>query len=477
MSFDIYQLDQVESSSDEAERVLEEYIDELIALFRDSPEGKVYLQVNPEMGNWVYQFIFFGYRYLDVTLPHMTKRDVEEILTGLFPAKVSLSSPEEADQVIPELKAFWKFLQREFDLRKAKQINRYLDKIESGYGEIMNDASKFGITKSLVTSAQAEGVDILNEKEMGKFIQRYNAALMDDFNEEEITYKTVEEKQAEYTFPVVGLLTLGDVRGQKEWTDYVSLGYEKKHVPELIRMMLDEDLHLGDPETSLVWAPIHAWRVLGQLKAEEAIEPLVQLLVRIDDDEDDWVAEELPGIFGEMGPAAIPHLEKYLQAPSSKMWAKVSAINGLEEIAKKRPEARDRCLQVMTGQLELFAKHDPTFNGFLILYLMRLKAVESKDIIERAYTAEKVALSICGDWEDVQVELGLLKKRITPSPRYGLFERMSKTGQGPYWDGVDPEQRQLISDKRKKDEKKEKAKRKQKKKSRKQKRKKKSKKR
>ncbi|MBD2105540.1 hypothetical protein [Nodosilinea sp. FACHB-13] len=36
-----------------------------------------------------------------------------------------------------------------------------------------------------------------------------------------------------------------------------------------------------DPEKAL-WAPIHAWRSLGQLQAVEAIQPLAQVLQQHD---------------------------------------------------------------------------------------------------------------------------------------------------------------------------------------------------
>jgi hypothetical protein len=49
-------------------------------------------------------------------------------------------------------------------------------------------------------------------------------------------------------------------------------------VPELIRMALDEDLHWADTESAEVWAPLHAWRTLAQLRAEAAVEPLIGLL-------------------------------------------------------------------------------------------------------------------------------------------------------------------------------------------------------
>ena len=58
-------------------------------------------------------------------------------------------------------------------------------------------------------------------------------------------------------------------------------------------------------------------------------------------------------------------------------------------------------------QLELFAVNDPEVNGFLVPSLVELKAIEAAPLIERAFAARCVDRMIMGDWEDVQVGLGL----------------------------------------------------------------------
>ncbi|MBD1862704.1 MULTISPECIES: hypothetical protein [Trichocoleus] len=51
-----------------------------------------------------------------------------------------------------------------------------------------------------------------------------------------------------------------------------------------------------------IWAPIHAWRSLGQLRAEAAIEPLLSLLHRMDDEGNEWIGEELPEVLACLQP-------------------------------------------------------------------------------------------------------------------------------------------------------------------------------
>ncbi len=215
-----------------------------------------------------------------------------------------------------------------------------------------------------------------------------------------------------YTPPVDKLLTYGDGReigeNPKDWPQYLELGIGPEHIPDLIRMATDEELRWAESDTLEVWAPIHAWRALAVLHAEEAIEPLLPLLDEAEDD--DWVVEELPRVYGMIGPAAIPALERYLDDKSHSDWSRIIARSCLKEIAEMHPESRDECVALFTRQLERFAENDEEFNGFLVSDLVKLKAVEAAPLMERAFAADRVDTFIMGDWYDVQVELGLMSK-------------------------------------------------------------------
>src|SRR6516165_8330230 len=100
------------------------------------------------------------------------------------------------------------------------------------------------------------------------------------------------------TSPVDKLLILGKPESvvAQYWPNYLELGLSQDHIPELIR--LATDLELRDPESEEkseeedpdFWAPVHAIRALGQLHAEAAVEPLVNLLAELKVDE--WMLEE-----------------------------------------------------------------------------------------------------------------------------------------------------------------------------------------
>jgi len=222
-----------------------------------------------------------------------------------------------------------------------------------------------------------------------------------------------------YSPPVDKLLAIGDAHdSMAHWPDYIALGLGPEHIPDLIRLALDEELYVVDSESLEFWAPIHAWRTLGQLRAEAAVEPLTGLLHRVDDDDDDWVGEELPEVYGMIGPAAIPALIAYLADTSHPLYARVAAAHSFAEIGVNHPDSRAECVAALTAQLERFAENSPTLNAFIIGYLMDLKAVESAPVMERAFAAGRVELPVAGDWEDVQIGMGLRQTRTTPKPNY-----------------------------------------------------------
>jgi hypothetical protein len=219
---------------------------------------------------------------------------------------------------------------------------------------------------------------------------------------------------ADYPPPVDKLLTFGDCRKLPEWPNYPDLGLGPEHIPDLIHMAVDEELNRADSDSLEVWAPIHAWRALGQLHAEAAIEPLISLFRTIDEDDNEWAGEELPLVFGMIGPAAIPALTTYLADPSHRLYARIAAISSLQRIAEMHPETRAECVTILTRRLEEGAEADPILNGFLLASLLDLKAVESLPVIERALVADWIDESVAGDWEDVQIEFGLKEQRETP---------------------------------------------------------------
>ena len=223
---------------------------------------------------------------------------------------------------------------------------------------------------------------------------------------------------SEYTQPVAQLLTYGDPREETEWPDYLSLGFTEEHIPELIKMAIDEDLNWTRSDCPEIWAPIHAWRALGQLKTEQAIEPLMALFKLSEDFDDDWSMLELPTVYSMIGQKAIPALSRYLSDNSADTLCCISVVECIKEIGKTHAEAKLECAQAFSAQLERFHHNSPTLNGFLISGLVKLQAVDHLSLIRKAFKKRRVDLSIIGDIEEVEILFGVRTKRSTPAPPF-----------------------------------------------------------
>jgi hypothetical protein len=225
----------------------------------------------------------------------------------------------------------------------------------------------------------------------------------------------------QYSEPVSKLLTCGPVPWHSEPLDYRELGVSEEDIPELIRMSADKDLYWAESESDEVWAPIHAWRALGQLRAAEAVPTLLEQIALIDKDSDCWPGEELPGVFGEIGEPAIEGLKRYLGDKEKSLEVRMVVTEALAKVGINNPETRGTCVAILETELAQFSKNEPEINGFHVSALLDLHAVEALPTIEVAYQKGCVDLAVCGDFEEVEIALGIKEKRTTPQPRFLRF--------------------------------------------------------
>jgi len=184
MAFQFNQIDRIKDF-DEAIAALEsEYLPRLIEAFSHSPEGQAYLKAHPEeadlLGTWAESLIRLGYTYLEVTLPKMQPRDVDILLRQIFPSKVALSEPDDANSIVPELIAFWKFVQREYRQRNSDKILTFLHKIEPTFAATMNDPRNFGIAKTFFMSGQSSGFDMTTPEGVAAYQEEYNRQIREN---------------------------------------------------------------------------------------------------------------------------------------------------------------------------------------------------------------------------------------------------------------------------------------------------------
>lgn len=247
-----------------------------------------------------------------------------------------------------------------------------------------------------------------------------------------------------YAEPVLKLLTLGrpDNRG---WHDYLKMGFTREHIPELIRLVEDKKLRWMEkpddlPEDGDItewYGQIYAWRTLAQLKAEEAIPALLSILHEIDEYGDDWYGEESFEVFPMIGPAAISPLAEYLSDTKHGTWARVAASESLQKMVEAYPETKEECTAAVVTALLGYKDNDEALNGSMISDLVYMNAARDHlDLIKEAFESGNVDEAVDGDFEDIQVKLGLIEKRTKPRPRPLWFDESNRVFTDSNWPKV-----------------------------------------
>ncbi|NJL85935.1 MAG: hypothetical protein HC886_08085 [Leptolyngbyaceae cyanobacterium SM1_1_3] len=217
-----------------------------------------------------------------------------------------------------------------------------------------------------------------------------------------------------YTPPVDQLLHYQECHEDdvSQWPDYpAQFGFTLEHVPDLVRMATDKALWDSEDEL-LYWAPWHALRSLGQLRAGEAAAALVDLF-NLDDD---WLAEELLAAFPMLGEPAFAPLAGYIADPQQDSLGRVTAVDTLGNLVKAYPELSDRASEFLQAQLQQFRSQGEGLNGILVQELVTLQVTAAAPLMQQVYEQGPVDQMFAGSWARVQVSLGLAQESdFTPA--------------------------------------------------------------
>ena len=172
MAFDIRRLDQL--TYDDAEPLLEDYIDDVVEQFLQSSIGEAYANTHPEAGEWTATFVEMAFIYQGLTPPKMTKGDVQRVMEEVLPRKLTLFEPSEAEDAVSELVAFWNFLKQDYGLRSAGAIVKYLLTIEDKFPAWMFDPNRGGMAKNFMMQGMQAGFDMTTPEGLAAFQAEYN---------------------------------------------------------------------------------------------------------------------------------------------------------------------------------------------------------------------------------------------------------------------------------------------------------------
>ena len=191
-----------------------------------------------------------------------------------------------------------------------------------------------------------------------------------------------------YAGPEAVLLTLGEAAfGGIDAVDYRHThGITAAQREQLERMLRDATFDEVDTDHPASFAPIHAWRALGQLGDPQSLPLLFHLLLQ--PDPGDWDYEELPAVIGRFGSAALAtaltaHRHHYLEPDDEAQVLALQRILAL--IAERDPATRDVVVERLRWVVADRQADSDAQRASAIEHLADLHAVECLPLIEQAY--------------------------------------------------------------------------------------------
>jgi hypothetical protein len=162
------------------ERAVFRYIEQLVALFEESPEGQALL-AQEEGANlwWADAMLEYAMTYVGVSPPEMSANDLREVLFETFPRQVSTPGGFDGEKVVRTLHAFWSFLKREFGLPNADACLQLLDdRTARRMNKEMNDPSNFGMAKTMVMMGTKRGFDMTKQEDVDRWMETFNQEII-----------------------------------------------------------------------------------------------------------------------------------------------------------------------------------------------------------------------------------------------------------------------------------------------------------
>ena len=157
---------------------VEKYLERACREFAVSREGMEILGEHGQASN-VHMFLDIAINLCAVTVDTMTVEDVREILLQIFPRKVSMEA-EFCEEVVAEIGAFWRFVDRVYDVEHANEIANSVIGLTSRFRDAMSDSSNFGMAKSMFMMGDQAGFDMMSQEGRNEFMVAYNESLYFD---------------------------------------------------------------------------------------------------------------------------------------------------------------------------------------------------------------------------------------------------------------------------------------------------------
>jgi len=157
-------------------------------------------------------------------------------------------------------------------------------------------------------------------------------------------------------------------------------------VAPLLVVLNDEELQFEDARGG-GWTPVHAARILGELRAAEAVEPLIKWLGA----EGEALAQAVPLALARIGEPAREPLMDYARDTSHDLMARAGALEALTRMTGPHSKLHDPVvahLRLIVGGTE---RGEDEFRAFAVVNLCDISDDSAWDDILIAYRQNRIA--------------------------------------------------------------------------------------
>ena len=201
-------------------------------------------------------------------------------------------------------------------------------------------------------------------------------------------------------------------------------------VAPLSELALDTEQLQGSEPASL--GPLHALRLLGELKPIEVAEPLLRHLPLEGADQPTQAAflwsQEVPQIVANLGAEVLPIVLAIANDLTAPALQRGSAVATLGFLAWTTPSLRDQIVAVLRERLR--DEPDVTARGYAAAALAQLGAREAYAEIMAAYREKRIDRDVLAAADARQLLLGTQSQRQLDCALHTLDERYEQ--HGPY---------------------------------------------
>lgn len=205
----------------------------------------------------------------------------------------------------------------------------------------------------------------------------------------------------------------------KKTIGYVEkFGFCEQDIAELLKLAEDMEIYDFDysdteeDEGLEFFGVVHAWYALSELKAPEAKELFVKLIEQTNDEyHDDWILSAFRHLIKPYASEIYPYLIECIMTEQQDRWVRAEYLEVLKDMVK----AGQLKLEELEKVIEFILKNsqDPIVNALTIGTCVDLKLTHFHELIVQCFKKRIVDIDHMGDLEDVEIAMGLRKKRET----------------------------------------------------------------